>query len=136
MQTLHPYEIDLPTYHLWVTKTIGVSSTPVMFMLDCGQRYGLGNFIYFNPHQDLSNNIFSDPNGDCMQNLFPQEVEVQTYHFVVHIIVRISSSRIMFRVKHIQMHCLHHFLYYTPWKYLSNGLLCDPYEDHIKNLCH
>ena len=48
----------------------------------------------------LSKGLSSDQNEDHMKKLCPWEVDVPTYHFVVHKIIGISSSRFMFMVNH------------------------------------
>ena len=41
-------------------------------------------FHYSSPHQDLFNDLSSDPNKDRMQMLRTWEVDVPTHHFKVH----------------------------------------------------
>jgi hypothetical protein len=43
------------------------------------------------PQLYLSNGISSTPNGDRMQNLFPQEVDVSTNHIEAHKPFGVSS---------------------------------------------
>ena len=99
MLKLPPHEFDVPTYHFNVHMTIGISYIELMFRVHNIQRNGVGPSNYFSPLEELSNGLLSDPNGYHMQMLRPQEVDVPTYHFMVHKIVEISSCRVMFRVK-------------------------------------
>ena len=76
-------------------------------------RHDVGLFDYCTSQGDLSNSLRNDPNKDHMKMLRPQEVDVPTYHFVVHKTIGISYSRLIFRVNYIQMHVLGTFHYCT-----------------------
>ena len=76
------------------------------FWLCSGPKvYRLGLFHYCTPRWDLSNGLSSNPNGDHMQKLCPQEVGIPTYHFGARKIVGISSSRVMFRFISLNSFC-------------------------------
>jgi hypothetical protein len=135
MKKLHQSEFDVPTYHFGVDKTIGFSSYKVMFIVHYSLRNGIEPIYYFSPWWALSNILPSDPNGDHMQKLCHREYDVPTYHIWVNKIIGVSSSRVMFRVHHIKIHCVIPFLYCnTQWD-LSRCLLSDPNEDCKKKLC-
>ena len=101
MQTLCPKEVDVPAYHFVVHKTIGFSSSSVIFIIHCIQWNHVGHFHYYGPWRDLyndlssivelhfhyflpqrylSNGLLSSPNKDCMQMLRPWEVDIPSYH--------------------------------------------------------
>jgi hypothetical protein len=157
MQKLHPQEFDIPTNHSKVGKFFGISPSRVMFMVHFYQSHGVSHFNYFPPHQDLSNDISSDlngdhmqklfpshycaphwylsndPNKDHMQNLHPQKVDLPTYQLGVRKIVGVSSSRVIFRVHYGKRNGVGSLLLYsleTPY----NGLLSDPKGDCMQQL--
>jgi hypothetical protein len=45
MEKLHSLEVDITTYHFWVHKTIGISSSRVMFMEHHSLSHGVGTFL-------------------------------------------------------------------------------------------
>ena len=68
-----PQEVDVPSYNFGVYKTIHHI-----------RRQDVGPLHYFYPHQDLSNGLSSDPNGNRMQKLSTHEFGMPTYHFEDH----------------------------------------------------
>ena len=94
MQKSCPWEVDTPTYHFRVQINFGIHNI---------QWNGLEPFHYYDAQQDISNNLLSDPNGDRMQKLCALEIDVPTYHFMVHKMVSILSYNFMFSVHLTQM---------------------------------
>ena len=69
-------------------------------LLDLHERVVHQHFFYFYPRPYLSNYLLRNPNEDHMHMLHARDVDVPTYHFKVHKIVHVSSSRVIFIVHH------------------------------------
>lgn len=95
IQKFHPWEINGPTYHFGVHKTISVHDI---------QRKVVIPFFYCFTEINLSNGVLSGPNKDRTKNLLPSEVDIPTYHFRVHKIVGILFYRFLFKVHYSQSH--------------------------------
>ena len=76
MQKQCPQEVDVPTYHFVVHKTICTSSSRVMVLVHSKQMNYVVPFNYCITQWYLSNNLFNNPNGECMETLHPQEFDV------------------------------------------------------------
>lgn len=59
------------------------------------QRDGVGPSNYCSPRWDISNSLLTNPNGDSIQKLQPQETDVPTYHFYVNKTIGVWFSRFM-----------------------------------------
>ena len=103
MQMLHHSEVDVPTHHFRVHKTVCILYSKVMFRVHYIWMHGLFLSHYCTHQIYLSNSLLSDPNRDRMQTLLPWEVDVPNYSFEDKTNVAISSSRVMFRVHYILM---------------------------------
>lgn len=155
----------MPTYHLGVHKTIGLSSSKFMFMIQCIRGDGVATFSivligvtfplvswvtqmetiqfkelcrpfhYCNPWWNLSNSMSSDPNENHLKKLCPREVDILTYHFVVHKNVGVSYSKVIFRVCSNKRHGIGTLQYFTPPRYLSNCLLSEQNGYRMQTLC-
>jgi hypothetical protein len=55
----------------------------------------IGPFTMCTPQLDLCDGVLSAPNGDHMQKLHPQEVDVSTTPIVAHKHFGVSSYRVM-----------------------------------------
>lgn len=71
MQKLRPHEIVVPTYHFRIHKNIRIIYNMAMFRVHHSWIHGVGHFHYCVLWHELSNNLWSDPNGDCMKTLHP-----------------------------------------------------------------
>ena len=60
-----PEGIDVPTYHLEVHKSLGVSSSRVMFRIYHIQIHDVLYFHYYDNKQDFSYSLLSHQNGYC-----------------------------------------------------------------------
>lgn len=134
MQRLLPKEVYVPTFHLWVHKTIGISSTMAMLRVYYSWRHGVWPFYYYIHMWDLSNGLWSDLNKHLIQRLCHQEVDVQTYHNGFHKIGGVSSSRYMFRVNYRLSHGISPFHYSTTWWDLSNSLSINLNKYRMQNI--
>lgn len=132
---LYPWEVDVPTQHFEVHKKVGFLSSMVMFRVQCSYKNSVVPFHYCTPQRDLSNGLSSDRNGDHMQMLCPQVVDVRTYYFGIQHNVGESYYSVIFRVYHIQRHGLLHFKYCGPRPYLLKSLLRDPNEYYMQQFC-
>jgi hypothetical protein len=104
------------TYQLTILgfqKTISISSFRVMFRVNLMKRNGLQPIHFFTPQLSLFKGLSSNPNGDHMQKLRPQEGDLATYHFGVHKIVCISNLGVTFRVHYIQSHGVGPLIYFN-----------------------
>ena len=105
-----------------------------MFRVFHIQWNGVIHFCYWVFWRGLCNGILSDWKIDHMQKLHPKEFDIPTYHFGVHKIFRISSSKVMFMVENILRHGLGPFNYYYPQWNLLNSLLNVQNRDCMKML--
>ena len=128
MKKLHSREFHVPTYNFRVQKTVGFSYSNFMFRLYCNSMNGFVPFLYF------SLGVSIDPNIIFIKNLCPREADVPTYLFEVQKTINISSSRVMFRVKHKRMNVLVPFNYCSTWQDLFDSLSSDTNIDHMKTL--
>lgn len=64
MQKVCSTEVDIPTYHLGVKKTISFSYYKVFFRIQCIQIHYVGYFYYFSAWRDLWKGLLSNPNID------------------------------------------------------------------------
>lgn len=132
IQNLLKQNVDIPTYHFRVHKTVGVSYSRFMFKVHCIYMNGVHHFHYWDLSLNLLNSLLRDQKKYCMQKLCPWQVDVPTYDFGVHKAIVLTYSRIMFRVHHMQRHGVGYFKYSSPWRELSNSLLTNPNGDQTK----
>jgi hypothetical protein len=81
VQKLCSWEVNAPTHDFEFDKTIHVSSSTFMFRVHPRKMNGVGPFHDCVPQCDISYDLLSYPNYDCMKTLHFGKVNVPTYHF-------------------------------------------------------
>lgn len=134
IQNLGHQKIDIPTYHSGVHQTIGFYSSSLVIRVLHIWRNGGFYFYYCVPWWDLFNGLSSDPNGDPIQKLCTQEVNIPTYDFRVQKIVDASYYSVMFRVNSIYRNGVWPFHYHvSQWK-IQNNLVSDWNKDRMQKV--
>ena len=122
MQKWFPWEVEVLAYHIDIHKIVGVSYSSIMIRVHLFQIQCVVPFYYFSSWWDLSNGLVRNQNGDRMEKLCHNEVDVLAYYFRVHRTLLVSSSSFIFRVHDIWGNHVWDFHYYTPMKSFQQSL--------------